>query len=78
MCYEPHMALFAGATGLEAIDCWLKKVMQFLKQGHFLFEIGHDQYLPVKKKLKNYFKIRSFHFHSDLSGIKRVVHCMVN
>ena len=77
MEYEPHSALFSGHTGLEAIQVWLEKVTGWLKQGHYFFEIGYNQHWKVKKILKNHSHFSSIRFYSDLSGIKRVVHCTI-
>jgi release factor glutamine methyltransferase len=71
--YEPHMALTAGETGLEAYDLLSKKIRSVLKPllGRAFFEVGEGQAETVAKL----FSIQNFDtkIHNDLSGKQRCI-----
>ena len=83
---EPHEALFAGPSGMEALEAWLDKAFELLpprekKQylpfcGNYFFEIGHDQSAQVKNLLERSSFVESFNFYPDLSGCLRAVEAL--
>jgi len=68
--FEPHLALFAGAAGLDVIDRLLPQAKAALKPGGWLaMEIGKGQEESLRERLA---KWNSPRFASDLQGIPRV------
>jgi release factor glutamine methyltransferase len=69
--YEPHAALFAGPTGLEAYQRLIPQARKVLRPGGWLvLEIGHGQQAALNNLLKDWENLR---FLPDLQGIPRVV-----
>ncbi len=77
--YEPHAALFSGGTGLECIEDWIEKAIEFLslQGGDYIFEIGFDQFKKVKRIIQKYPLICYSKFYKDYQQHHRVVHCVV-
>jgi release factor glutamine methyltransferase len=68
--YEPHAALYAGPTGLEAYVRLIPQARKVLKpNGWLLLEIGFGQSPAVRKLLSDWTGVL---FLSDLQGIRRV------
>lgn len=71
--FEPHEALFSGATGFESIASWSFVAFQLLKSGGlFLMEFGKGQEKAVEKNLLD-LGFSSVSLYKDLSGITRSV-----
>ena len=69
--FEPHSALFAGATGLEVMERLIPQAQRALKSGGWLvMEIGQGQNAIVESLLS---KWNTCAFNKDLQGIPRVV-----
>ena len=68
--YEPHTALYAGPTGLEAYVRLIPQARKVLKpNGWLLLEIGFGQSPAIRKLLSDWTGVL---FLSDLQGIRRV------
>lgn len=68
--YEPHTALYAGPTGLEAYVRLIPQARKVLKpNGWLLLEIGFGQSSAIRKLLSDWTGVL---FLSDLQGIRRV------
>jgi release factor glutamine methyltransferase len=68
--YEPHSALYAGPTGLEAYVRLIPQARKVLKpNGWLLLEIGYGQSPAIRKLLSDWTGVL---FLSDLQGIERV------
>lgn len=70
---EPPVALFAGKNGMDHLNTICSQSLRFLKSGGFLaVEIGYDQSLLVREKMKGtgFFGIESF---KDDNGHDRVI-----
>jgi release factor glutamine methyltransferase len=68
--YEPHLALFAGPTGLEVYKRLIPQAYKALKPGGWmLLEIGHGQSAALGELLHDWEGLR---FLPDLQGIARV------
>ena len=68
--YEPHEALFAGATGLEMYERLIPQAHEHLKPGGLLvLEIGAGQQKKLERLLRDW---NSLSFAADLQGIPRV------
>lgn len=68
--YEPHAALFAGPTGVEAYERLIPQACEVLVPGGWLLlEIGHGQRDAVAGLLAGWDAVR---FTDDLQGIPRV------
>jgi release factor glutamine methyltransferase len=69
--FEPHVALFAGPTGLDVIQRLIPQAQRALKSGGWLvMEIGQGQDAALKAELSKWNKTA---FIQDLQGIPRVV-----
>jgi release factor glutamine methyltransferase len=68
--YEPHTALFAGATGLEVYARLIPQAREALAAGGWLMlEIGHGQHNALAGLLAGWSDVE---FVDDLQGIPRV------
>lgn len=68
--YEPHTALFAGATGLEVYARLIPQAREALIAGGWLMlEIGHGQRDALEALLAGW---KDVEFVDDLQGIPRV------
>jgi release factor glutamine methyltransferase len=68
--WEPHAALFAGRTGLEAYERLIPQAWEVLAPGgQLLLEIGHGQREALAEWLRGWDKVE---FVADLQGIPRV------
>ena len=73
--YEPPLALFAGADGLDAYRALIPEAFAALVPGGFLaLEIGHGQAEPVGALLDSA-GFTEIEFTPDLQGIPRVAVC---
>ena len=69
--FEPHLALFAGPSGYEAIEKLVQQAANVLQPGGWLaMEIGAGQETKLRQFLSSW---RQVHFTNDLRGIPRVV-----
>ncbi len=70
--YEPHLALYGGADGLDFYRVISSSAKSFLRSGGVLaFEVGHDQAQAVKDLMnENFCEIQT---KKDYAGIERVV-----
>jgi release factor glutamine methyltransferase len=68
--YEPHAALFAGASGLEVYERLIPQTRDVLGPGgRLLMEIGHGQRDALAELLADW---EAVEFKDDLQGIPRV------
>jgi release factor glutamine methyltransferase len=68
--WEPHVAVFGGATGLEMYERLIPQAMQALRPGGWLvMEIGYSIEQPIRKFLKEWLSVE---IKPDLQGIPRV------
>ncbi len=72
---EPHLALYAGSTGLDIYDRILKDANKHLnKNGWILFEIGSKQAIDIKNLVnKHGLKIDNIEVHKDYNNLDRIV-----
>jgi len=71
--YDPHIALYGGADGLDAYRHIIKAAKHWLKPSGWIgFEIGFDQKIPVIALLSEAGFI-SIEAYTDLGGNNRVV-----
>jgi len=69
--YDPDLALFSGADGLDLIRRFIPEAFARLSPGGWVaLEIGHDQAAEVSRLLETAGFI-DIHVKSDLSGIER-------
>ena len=70
--YEPHIALFAGPTGLEIYEALIAGAARVLRpQGWLLLELGYNSLEPVRAMLqREWSEITVMH---DLAGLPRVI-----
>jgi release factor glutamine methyltransferase len=70
--YEPHIALFAGPTGLEIYERLIADAARMLRpEGWLLFELGYNSLEPVRAMLqREWSDITVMH---DLAGLPRVI-----
>jgi release factor glutamine methyltransferase len=70
--YEPHIALFAGPTGLEIYERLIVEAARFLcPDGWLLLELGYNSLDPVRAMLQyEWSEITVMH---DLAGLPRVI-----
>ncbi|MGH8277627.1 MAG: peptide chain release factor N(5)-glutamine methyltransferase, partial [Steroidobacteraceae bacterium] len=71
--YEPHVAVFAGATGMEVYRRLIPQALSCLKPGGWLvLEIGYSQEAEVRALLHSvaWSEVR---VQPDLQGIPRVL-----
>lgn len=72
--YEPHLALFGGADGLDFYRRIIPEALSYLKGGGMVvFEAGHDQYLAIEDMFKTNGYVDIGHFE-DLAGIPRFIY----
>lgn len=72
--YEPHEALFAGASGLDLISRIIKDARRHLKDGGWLImEMGIGQGQSVKEMAAEAGFAGEIRIAKDLSGIDRVI-----
>jgi release factor glutamine methyltransferase len=71
--YEPHMALFAGTSGLDVYRRLIPEAQRVLKPGGTLaLELGFDLASQVTAMVRGWANIQVF---PDLAGIPRVLVC---
>jgi release factor glutamine methyltransferase len=71
--FEPHLALYSGDQGFEAIRGWALAAYRHLKDGGVVvFEIGAGQSEAVQAIMKNC-GFKAIEVTQDLAGIDRVV-----
>jgi release factor glutamine methyltransferase len=70
--YEPHVALFAGPTGLEIYERLIADAARVLRpHGWLLLELGYNSLEPVRAMLqREWSDITVMH---DLAGLPRVI-----
>jgi release factor glutamine methyltransferase len=72
--YEPELALFAGAAGLDVLTRLCAGVAHWLApQGTLLFEVGAGQAQAVLRMLVEQPLLTNLRVHRDLGDIERVV-----
>ncbi len=72
--YEPHVALFAGADGLEVIRRVLGEAPAWLRSGgHLLMEVGYNQAAAVRRLVSDPLWTSATSYR-DGGGHERVVH----
>lgn len=70
--WEPHLALFAGPTGLEIYQRLIEQARCVVKPGGWLLlELGYNSLEPVKNMLGTGW--REVEVRADLAGLPRVV-----
>jgi len=70
--YEPHVALFAGATGLEIYERLIADAPRVLRPGGwFLVELGYNSLEPVRAMLQS--GCSDITVEHDLAGLPRVL-----
>lgn len=76
--FEPGIALYGGANGLEKISQILPQAKQkLLPNGLMLLEIGQGQGASVMALVGSYFPAAKIDLIPDLGGIERVVSVLV-
>jgi release factor glutamine methyltransferase len=69
--YEPHLALYAGPTGLEIYARLIPQARKVLNpQGWLMLEVGYGQQAALEVLLRDWSAVS---FVRDLKGIPRVV-----
>ena len=75
--YEPHVALFAGPTGLEIYERLIAEAARVLKPGGWLLvELGYNSVEPVRAMLENGWS--EINVEQDLAGLPRVLAARLN
>ena len=70
--YEPHIALFGGASGLDAYERIIEQARTALRPGGWiLFELGYNLVRPVREMLAGGWA--EIEVRSDLAGLPRVL-----
>jgi release factor glutamine methyltransferase len=70
--WEPHLALFAGPTGLEIYERLIEQARRVLRPGgRLLFELGYNSLAPVESMLSEDW--RDLEVKHDLAGFPRVM-----
>jgi len=70
--YEPHVALFAGSTGLEIYERLIADAPRVLRPGGwFLVELGYNSLEPVRAMLQSGWS--DITVEHDLAGLPRVL-----
>ncbi len=70
--WEPHLALFAGPTGLEIYERLIEQAHRVLRPGGWLlFELGYNSLGPVESMLSQGW--RDLEVKQDLAGFPRVM-----
>jgi len=70
--WEPHLALFAGLTGLEIYERLIMQARSVLKRGGWLLlELGFNSLEPVQSMLDG--EWRDIEVRADLAGLPRVI-----
>lgn len=70
--WEPHLALFAGPTGLDVYERLIEEARRVLKPaGWLLLELGYNSLEPVKNMLGAGW--RDVEVIADLAGLPRVI-----
>ncbi len=71
--FEPHLALFGGADGLEIYRRLIPEAWRVLKPGGLLaLEMGIGQSGALREMVRDW---RNIEVHPDLAGIPRVLAC---
>jgi len=72
--YEPQMALWSGANGLNAYRTFFKQIKEFkIYWKYILIEVGYKQTAEIKKIIYKNFKPKNIKIIKDITGINRVV-----
>jgi len=70
--YEPHIALFAGPTGLEIYERLIAEAARILRpQGWLLLELGYNSLEPVRAMLQSDWS--EITVVDDLAGLPRMI-----
>lgn len=70
--WEPHLALFAGPTGLEIYERLIEQARRVLRtDGWLLFELGYNSLGPVERMLSEGWG--ELEMRQDLAGFPRVM-----
>jgi release factor glutamine methyltransferase len=70
--WEPHLALFAGRTGLEIYKRLIEESPRVLKPGgRLIMELGYHSLEPVREMLN--LRWTGIDVESDLAGLPRVL-----
>lgn len=73
--FEPHLALYGGADGLDAYKRIIPDAKQYLSQdGYLVFEAGHDQSEAILELMKKH-QYKNCLTFKDLNGIERFIAC---
>ena len=68
--WEPHVAVFGGATGLEIYERLIPQALNALRPGGWLvMEIGYSIEQPIRNLLRTWSDVQ---IKPDLQGIPRV------
>lgn len=70
--YEPHIALFAGPSGLDVYERLIEQARTVLRPGGWLLlELGYNSLVPVRELLSTDWQ--NVEVLGDLAGIPRVI-----
>jgi release factor glutamine methyltransferase len=71
--YEPHLALFAGADGLDVIRALVRQSPSRLKSGgRLIFEMDGSQAQSVKRIIEETESLKFVKVVKDYAGLDRV------
>ncbi|MFZ0594193.1 MAG: peptide chain release factor N(5)-glutamine methyltransferase [Bryobacteraceae bacterium] len=75
--WEPHLALFAGDTGLEIYERLIRQAELVVRPGgEIMLELGYQALAPVRDMMKAHWReLRTIH---DLAGLPRVTTAIRN
>ncbi len=75
--WEPHLALFAGDTGLEIYERLIQQAELVVRPGgEIMLELGYQALAPVRDMMKMHWReLRPIH---DLAGLPRVITAIRN
>lgn len=76
--YEPQNAIFAPDNGLKYYEYIIKKVSLSKDISDLFFEIGMNQYEPIKKYKEEYLKEYNIDVYKDLANKDRYIHIYLN
>jgi release factor glutamine methyltransferase len=69
--FEPHMALFSGGNGAEALKTWSEKSIPWMKETAWMgFEMGWTQSEMMTEQF-NHLTLKNVKVIKDLSGLNR-------
>lgn len=75
--WEPHLALFAGDTGLEIYERLIRQAELVVRPGgEIMLELGYQALAPVRDMMKAHWReVKTIH---DLAGLPRVITAIRN